>query len=72
MAKYTPEQIHNVTLVGHGAVGKTTLADLLLHKAGLVKQPGSVDNGTSLLDTEEDEKHHKQHLRWVHGYPYKS
>lgn len=62
MAKYTPEQIHNVTLVGHGAVGKTTLADLLLYKAGLVKQPGSVDNGTSLLDTEDDEKHHQHSI----------
>jgi len=59
MAKHQVADIRNVALVGHGAVGKTTLADLMLFKAGLVTRAGSVDDGTSVLDTDDDEKHRK-------------
>jgi elongation factor G len=50
------DSIRNVALMGHGAVGKTTLADLMLHKAGVNSRAGSVDEGSSLLDTDDDEK----------------
>ncbi|GIX04412.1 MAG: elongation factor G [Planctomycetaceae bacterium] len=56
MSKYKPEQIRNIVLVGHGAVGKTTLADMMLYKAGVAPRPGSVDEGTSLLDIDEEER----------------
>src|SRR5690606_31726445 len=46
-------------LLGHGAAGKTTLVDLMLHKSGVSNRAGSVDDGTSLLDTDDEEKHHK-------------
>jgi len=56
MADVTTADIRNVALVGHGATGKTTLADLLLFKAGVATRAGSVDDGSSLLDTDDEEK----------------
>ncbi|HUG93815.1 MAG TPA: elongation factor G [Planctomycetaceae bacterium] len=56
MAKYNTADLRNLALVGHGAVGKTTLGDLLLYKAGVATRAGSVDDGSSLLDTDDDER----------------
>ena len=60
MTKHPVGELRNIVLVGHGAVGKTTLADLMLFKAGVGTRAGSVDDSTSLLDTDDDEKerHH--------------
>ncbi len=54
----TRNRTRNLALVGHGHVGKTTLGDLLLFKAGITKKAGSVDEGTSLLDFDDEEKRH--------------
>lgn len=62
MTKHQVADIRNVAFVGHGAVGKTTLCDLLLFKSGAVSRAGSVDDGSSVLDTDEDAKHHKHSL----------
>src|SRR6516164_6127526 len=50
MAKYRVEDIRNIALVGHGAAGKTSLADALLFKGGAVDRRGSVDDGSSVSD----------------------
>ena len=60
MAKYKVEDIRNLALVGHGAAGKTSLADALLSKAGAVDRRGSVDDGTSVSDYDDEEK--KRHF----------
>lgn len=59
MARTHVDDVRNVALAGHGAVGKTTLADLMLFRAGVGSRAGSVDDGTSVLDFDEEEKHHK-------------
>jgi elongation factor G len=62
MARFAVENVRVVGLVGHGGVGKTTLADHMLHRAGKNTRIGSVDDGTSLLDTEDDEKARKHSI----------
>jgi len=51
--------IRNLALVGHGAAGKTTLADAMLFKAGAVTRRGSVDDGTSVSDYDDEEHKRK-------------
>ncbi len=60
MPKHPVAELRNVVLVGHGNAGKTSLADLMLFKAGETKKAGSPDDRTSALDVDDDEKelHH--------------
>lgn len=48
-------RIRNVALVGHSGVGKTTLAEALLHRAGVIPRPGRVEDGSTVCDTEPEE-----------------
>ncbi len=56
MGKYGPENIKNICIVGHGDSGKTTLADIMLFKAGATKRQGCVKEHTSVFDFDEMEK----------------
>ena len=55
MDQATTPRIRTVALVGHSGVGKTTLAEALLHSAGVVPRPGRVEDGTTVCDTEPEE-----------------
>ncbi len=82
---YHVGDIRNIALAGHGASGKTSLADALLFDSGATARRGSVDEGTSALDVDDEEKRrhftidcHIGHLAWkgkqIHlidspGYP---
>ena len=59
MAGHAVGDIRNLAFVGHGAAGKTSLADAILHKAGAVSRRGSVDDGTSVSDYDEEEHKRK-------------
>lgn len=48
--------IRNFVLAGHAGAGKTTLADLMLFKAGVVNRAGSVDQKTSVSDFRPEEQ----------------
>ena len=49
------DKIRNVALVGHGGVGKTTLAEALLHRAGAITRQGRVEDGTTVCDFDAEE-----------------
>ena len=49
--------VRNFALMGHSGSGKTTLVDAMLFKLGVNDRLGSVDNGSSLSDFTEVEKH---------------
>ena len=59
MPKYSIDQIRNVVFCGHGSAGKTMLVDKILTSTGAVARNASVEDGTSICDFDEEEKHHK-------------
>src|SRR5437868_5604145 len=59
MAKYAVADIRNVALAGHGASGKTSIADALLFKAKAVERRGSPDDASSVSDFDEEEQKRK-------------
>lgn len=63
MKEYGPQAIRNCVLVGHGASGKTSLAEAILFLAKATPRLGSVDDGTSVLDYDEDEKKRRISVR---------
>ncbi|MFZ2266081.1 MAG: elongation factor G [Azonexus sp.] len=56
MSKYTTETIRSIALLGHGAAGKTTLAEALLHTTGAISAKGSVERGSTVCDYDAQEK----------------
>ena len=56
MSKYTTESLRSVALVGHGAAGKTSLAEALLFATGAISAKGSVEKGNTVADFDAQEK----------------
>jgi len=61
--------IRNVVLLGHGSSGKSTLAEAILHKTGLINRPGTVEDKSTVSDFDDEEKQrqHSIHSSLLHA-----
>ncbi|HYN34172.1 MAG TPA: elongation factor G, partial [Ilumatobacteraceae bacterium] len=55
-------RIRNVVLVGHNASGKTSLAEALLFRAGVIARPGTVERGSTVMDHDPEERDRQQSI----------
>jgi len=56
MAATEPAKIRNIAVAGHRGVGKTSLVEALLFQAGKTNRLGTIEQGTTASDWEEQEQ----------------
>jgi len=62
-SSYTTKDIRNVAIVGHGACGKTTLAERILESTKTIGRMGSIQDRNTTCDYEPEEKEHQHSLK---------
>src|ERR687887_606159 len=66
-----PAKIRNVAVTGHRGTGKTSLVEAMLFQAGAINRLGTVEQGSTTSDWDEDEQRRQMslassicHLEW--------
>ncbi len=54
--------MRNAALAGHGGAGKTTLAEAMLFKAGVISRLGKVEEGNTVMDFQPEETRKQQSI----------
>lgn len=65
-----PTKTRNFALIGHASDGKTTLGEAMLFRAGATPKQGSVDDGSSVLNTLAEERDGHAHTITSHVYSF--
>ena len=55
MKEFTPENIRNFALIGHGGSGKTVITENLLFAAGEINRIGKIEEGNTTSDYNQNE-----------------
>jgi elongation factor G len=62
MPAHEPGKIRNVAVVGHRGTGKTSLIEAMLFQAGAVNRLGTIEQGSTVADWDEDEQRRQMSL----------
>ncbi|HYE75848.1 MAG TPA: GTP-binding protein, partial [Blastocatellia bacterium] len=68
MKVYGTQEIRNLSIVGHGDAGKTSLVAAMIYASGVGSRLGRVDEGTAPTDYDEEEISHKLSLNITPGF----
>ena len=60
MKHYETSDIRNITFVGHGGEGKTTLSEAMLYTSGAIDRQGKTEDGNTVMDFDPEET--KRHI----------
>lgn len=63
MKTYNSNNIRNIAVAGHASRGKTTLCEAMLYTAGATNRLGRVEDGTTVLDYDDEEKKRRATLQ---------
>jgi elongation factor G len=63
MAAVEPGKIRNLAVVGHRSTGKTSLVEAMLYQSGGINRLGTVTQGSTVGDWDDDEKRRQMSLQ---------